>query len=92
VSNVQHLCLHDSFPLYGKGQDRLRFEYGVFLLNKDIEQVPAHKAHVFFTETRCGQNLSNTLNISLVFSLFLLCSLVDEFPGTSVYGLEANAS
>ncbi|KAF9394681.1 hypothetical protein CPC16_010596 [Podila verticillata] len=26
------------FPLFGKGQDRHRFEYGVFLLNKDIEQ------------------------------------------------------
>ncbi|KAJ3116352.1 hypothetical protein HDU96_009815 [Phlyctochytrium bullatum] len=27
------------FPLYLKGVDRLRFEYGVFLLNKDIEQL-----------------------------------------------------
>ncbi|KAG0001504.1 hypothetical protein BGZ79_004573 [Entomortierella chlamydospora] len=27
------------FPLYGKGQERNRFEYGVFLLNKDIEQL-----------------------------------------------------
>lgn len=27
------------FPLYAKGVDRHRFEYGVFLLNKDIEQV-----------------------------------------------------
>ncbi|KAF9328331.1 hypothetical protein BG006_008465 [Podila minutissima] len=27
------------FPLFGKGQDRHRFEYGVFLLNKDIEQL-----------------------------------------------------
>ncbi|KAG0057071.1 hypothetical protein BGZ83_001920 [Gryganskiella cystojenkinii] len=27
------------FPLFGKGQDRLRFEYGVFLLNKNIEQL-----------------------------------------------------
>ncbi|KAF8986128.1 hypothetical protein BGZ46_009239 [Entomortierella lignicola] len=27
------------FPLYGKGQERHRFEYGVFLLNKDIEQL-----------------------------------------------------
>ncbi|KAG0227444.1 hypothetical protein BGW42_002952 [Actinomortierella wolfii] len=29
----------DRFPLYSKGQDRQRFEYGVFLLNKDIEQL-----------------------------------------------------
>ncbi|KAG0016028.1 hypothetical protein BGZ82_001218 [Podila clonocystis] len=27
------------FPLFGKGQDRHRFEYGVYLLNKDIEQL-----------------------------------------------------
>ncbi|KAI1316017.1 hypothetical protein EDD11_010542 [Mortierella claussenii] len=27
------------FPLFGKGQERHRFEYGVFLLNKDIEQL-----------------------------------------------------
>ncbi|KAK4050738.1 hypothetical protein OIO90_004960 [Microbotryomycetes sp. JL221] len=28
-----------AFPLYGKGVDRYRFDYGVFLLNKDIEQL-----------------------------------------------------
>lgn len=27
------------FPLYAKGVDRYRFEFGVFLLNKDIEQL-----------------------------------------------------
>ena len=27
------------FPLYWKGSDRFRFDYGVFLLNKDVEQV-----------------------------------------------------
>jgi hypothetical protein len=27
------------YPLYSKGVDRTRFEYGVFLLNKDVEQV-----------------------------------------------------
>ncbi|RUS20798.1 UV radiation resistance protein and autophagy-related subunit 14-domain-containing protein [Endogone sp. FLAS-F59071] len=27
------------FPLYSKGVDRYRFEYGVFLLNKNIEQL-----------------------------------------------------
>lgn len=26
-----------AFPLYGKGVERYRFEYGVFLLNKDVE-------------------------------------------------------
>lgn len=29
------------FPLYAKGVDRYRFDYGVFLLNKNIEQVRA---------------------------------------------------
>lgn len=28
-----------AFPLYSKGVERYRFDYGVFLLNKDIEQV-----------------------------------------------------
>ena len=32
---------HDSFPLFSKGVDTYRFEYGVFLLNKDIEMVRA---------------------------------------------------
>jgi hypothetical protein len=27
------------YPLYSKGVDRTRFEYGVFLLNKNLEQV-----------------------------------------------------
>ena len=30
-----------SFPLFSKGVDTYRFEYGVFLLNKDIEMVSA---------------------------------------------------
>ena len=29
------------FPLFSKGVDTYRFEYGVFLLNKDIELVGA---------------------------------------------------
>ncbi|CAO3614190.1 unnamed protein product [Cunninghamella blakesleeana] len=28
-----------TFPLYGKGVDKYRFEFGVFLLNKNIEQM-----------------------------------------------------
>lgn len=30
---------YDRFPLFSKGVDTYRFEYGVFLLNKDIEMV-----------------------------------------------------
>jgi hypothetical protein len=39
---VHHNLIHtifDRFPLYSRGVDTYRFEYGVFLLNKDIEMV-----------------------------------------------------
>ncbi|KAG0273495.1 hypothetical protein BGZ95_010694 [Linnemannia exigua] len=39
VDPVSLLIGPKDFPLFGKGQDRNRFEYGVFLLNKDIEQL-----------------------------------------------------
>ncbi|KAG0289437.1 hypothetical protein BGZ97_006465, partial [Linnemannia gamsii] len=39
IDPVSLLVGPKDFPLYGKGQDRNRFEYGVFLLNKDIEQL-----------------------------------------------------
>src|ERR1700691_3989642 len=32
-------CCFCRFPLFSKGVDTYRFEYGVFLLNKDIEMV-----------------------------------------------------
>lgn len=35
-------CDPISFPLYVKGVDTYRFEYGVFLLNKNIEMVSHH--------------------------------------------------
>lgn len=38
-----------AFPLYGKGVDQYRFDYGVFLLNKDIEQVRA----ILFSSVHC---------------------------------------
>ncbi|TPX39601.1 hypothetical protein SeLEV6574_g07099, partial [Synchytrium endobioticum] len=34
------------FPLYSKGNDRFRFDYGVFLLNKDVEQVSVRSSTV----------------------------------------------
>ncbi|KAK3817229.1 MAG: UV radiation resistance protein and autophagy-related subunit 14-domain-containing protein [Benniella sp.] len=36
---VSRLVGPKEFPLFGKGQDTQRFEYGVFLLNKNIEQL-----------------------------------------------------
>jgi hypothetical protein len=32
-------CAFIRFPLYLRGSDRLRFEYAVFLLNKNVEQI-----------------------------------------------------
>lgn len=34
--------LNSRFPLYAKGVERYRYEYAVFLLNKNIETVRAH--------------------------------------------------
>ncbi|KAG0232559.1 hypothetical protein BGX31_005110 [Mortierella sp. GBA43] len=36
---VSRLVGPKEFPLFGKGQDSQRFEYGVFLLNKNVEQL-----------------------------------------------------
>ena len=51
---------HREFPLFEKGSEKVRFEYGVFLLNKNIEQLM----------NRLGllvKNLRNTLpNIMLL--------------------------
>ncbi|KXS13932.1 hypothetical protein M427DRAFT_58184 [Gonapodya prolifera JEL478] len=32
----------DEFPLYGQGVDAFRFDYGVLLLNKNVEQIANH--------------------------------------------------
>ncbi|KAF9965032.1 hypothetical protein BGZ70_005524 [Mortierella alpina] len=49
------------FPLYGKGQDRLRFEYGVFLLNKDIEQLMNAYGRQFMDLRRTLPNLRDLM-------------------------------
>ncbi|KAF9980722.1 hypothetical protein BGZ65_004756, partial [Modicella reniformis] len=36
---VSRLIGPKEFPLFGRGQDSQRFEYGVFLLNKNVEQL-----------------------------------------------------
>jgi len=42
------------YPLYPKGVEKFRFEYGVFLLNKNIEQLLNARGHGV-------QDLKNTL-------------------------------
>lgn len=45
------------FPLYGKGVDKYRFEFGVFLLNKNIEQVINQilKQYYLYVEKKIAQ-------------------------------------
>lgn len=50
-----------SFPLYAKGVDHYRFEYAVFLLNKDIEQVRFASALVFSAPARLGSHAHTAL-------------------------------
>ncbi|BGP02229.1 hypothetical protein RTG_02412 [Rhodotorula toruloides ATCC 204091] len=40
-----------AFPLYGKGVDQYRFDYGVFLLNKNIEQL-MYSQHLIVLDLR----------------------------------------
>ncbi|KAF9161733.1 hypothetical protein DFQ26_004199 [Actinomortierella ambigua] len=51
------------FPLYSKGQDRKRFEFGVFLMNKNIEQL-LHSQGLQFLDLR--QTLPNIRYLSEV--------------------------
>ncbi|KAA1078170.1 hypothetical protein PGT21_029935 [Puccinia graminis f. sp. tritici] len=48
-----------SFPLYFKGVDRFRFEYAVFLLNKNIEQILYHQKVVVSDLRHTLPNLKN---------------------------------
>jgi hypothetical protein len=47
------------FPLYSRGVDRYRFEYAVFLLNKDIEQIMLEHDIVVLDLTQTLPNLKN---------------------------------
>jgi len=48
-----------SFPLYFKGVDRFRFEYAVFLLNKNIEQIMYHEKVIVSDLRHTLPNLKN---------------------------------
>ncbi|KAJ3304697.1 hypothetical protein HDV03_002382 [Kappamyces sp. JEL0829] len=50
----------EGFPLHAKSGDRMRFEYGVFLLNKDVEQI-MHSVGLPARNLRC--TLANILSI-----------------------------
>lgn len=53
------------FPLYARGVDRYRFDYGMFLLNKDIEQLMLENGIVVLD---IGQTLPNLKNLLLTLS------------------------
>ncbi|KAH9819268.1 hypothetical protein DFH28DRAFT_1080523 [Melampsora americana] len=57
-----------SFPLYYKGVDRYRFEYGVFLLNKDIEQMMYHRQ---LTVIDIRDTLANLKNLMLTLEILV---------------------
>lgn len=46
---IQPSNYYTRFPLFSKGVDTYRFEYGVFLLNKDIEMVSAYTASMEYS-------------------------------------------
>ncbi|BEI93229.1 uncharacterized protein CcaverHIS019_0508570 [Cutaneotrichosporon cavernicola] len=62
-----------SFPLYGRGVERYRYEYAVFLLNKDIELL-MYEADIRMLDLR--HTLPNLKNI-----LLNLCSSEPPAPG-----------
>lgn len=53
-----------AFPLYARGVDRYRFDYGVFLLNKNIEQVRFASGRASWTKLTCFWNSSCTRKAS----------------------------
>jgi hypothetical protein len=68
--------LNGKYPLYSKGVDRTRFEYGVFLLNKNLEQL----LHAQDLETR---SLRETLpNLHLLLASFHYDPLAQLVPKT----------
>ncbi|KAJ3164934.1 hypothetical protein HDU88_004915 [Geranomyces variabilis] len=56
----EHYAGSKHFPLYSRGVERMRFDYGVFLLNKDVEQLMNHM-HLAVSNLRC--TLPNLLAI-----------------------------
>ncbi|KAJ3151167.1 hypothetical protein HDU86_006157 [Geranomyces michiganensis] len=56
----EHYAGSKHFPLYSRGVERMRFDYGVFLLNKDLEQLMNHM-HLAVSNLRC--TLPNLLAI-----------------------------
>ncbi|TPX32040.1 hypothetical protein SmJEL517_g04771 [Synchytrium microbalum] len=76
---------NNEFPLFSRGSDRFRFDYGVFLLNKNVEQLMNH----------VGLNVSNLRNT--LPNLKILCQTisnwrVEEEPRNDVGGLVSSSS
>ncbi|SCZ89209.1 BZ3500_MvSof-1268-A1-R1_Chr1-1g01030 [Microbotryum saponariae] len=68
-----------AFPLYGKGVDKYRFDYGVFLLNKDIEQL-------MYSQGLTVIDLRNTLpNLKALVLALSFASAQAEFASLSLH-------
>ncbi|KDE09491.1 hypothetical protein MVLG_00391 [Microbotryum lychnidis-dioicae p1A1 Lamole] len=68
-----------AFPLYGKGVDKYRFDYGVFLLNKDIEQL-------MYSQGLTVIDLRNTLpNLKALVLALSFASSQAEFASLSLH-------
>jgi len=76
IIQLEGLCTNNQlgalFPLYAKGSDRFRFEYAVFLLNKNIEQLMNSQ----------GLNIMD-LRHTLPNLKYLILSLVSTSPSVS---------
>jgi len=76
IIQLEGLCTNNQlgalFPLYAKGSDRYRFEYAVFLLNKNIEQLMNSQ----------GLNIMD-LRHTLPNLKYLILSLVSTSPSVS---------
>ncbi|SCV71520.1 BQ2448_3108 [Microbotryum intermedium] len=68
-----------AFPLYGKGVDKYRFDYGVFLLNKDIEQL-------MYSQGLTVIDLRNTLpNLKALVLALSFASSQSDFASLSLH-------
>ncbi|BGP18704.1 hypothetical protein JCM10213v2_006770 [Rhodosporidiobolus nylandii] len=72
-----------AFPLYGKGVEQYRFDYGVFLLNKDIEQLMYSRSLTVLDLRNTLPNLK-TLLLSLSYDpshpAYSSCTLQPAWP------------
>lgn len=63
VSTTLHSAQARTFPLYSKGAVQFRFEYGVFLLNSDIESLMTRRGIKLVDQRHTAGNLKMLLSV-----------------------------